>query len=207
MNFIDSVNKVVDNSQRRIPQASRSLIALRVEGSATRCDKHLSIQPNKKQSQFFMFTKFLLIDDDREDISFFEDSLKRTNPSAELKIIDASSEFMELIQAPGFHLPEIIFLDINLPGADGWDCLERIKRIDPWKKIPTILWSDTFLVQDRRRAFSSGALAAFEKPDNVEMLDQFLKSISSSDHATISRQLIKLKDSGAHGIYLPGKID
>ena len=66
------------------------------------------------------------------------------------------------------HRPAVIVLDIFLPGMDGWDFLERIKRTNsPWRNVPVVIAS---VAADRERGFTLGAAQVLQKPVTREEL-------------------------------------
>jgi len=82
--------------------------------------------------------KTLLIVDDTPDITFtikklFEDV------SGEYKVVisDSGEDCLKLIKED--FTPDVIILDIMLPGIDGWKTFEEIKKNDKWSKIPIII--------------------------------------------------------------------
>jgi len=82
--------------------------------------------------------KTLLIVDDTPDITFtikklFEDV------SGEYKVVisDSGEDCLKLIKED--FTPDVIILDIMLPGIDGWKTFEEIKKNKKWSKIPIII--------------------------------------------------------------------
>ncbi|MEQ1870783.1 MAG: response regulator [Vicinamibacterales bacterium] len=55
----------------------------------------------------------------------------------------------------------LITLDILLPGADGWECLSRIKQVPALAAIPVVILS---IVADRSKGFALGASGILQKP-------------------------------------------
>jgi CheY-like chemotaxis protein len=58
---------------------------------------------------------------------------------------------------------DLIFVDINLSGADGFECLEKIKSIPLVKYIPVYLYSTEITSESIRRARSLGAAGCIKK--------------------------------------------
>ena len=65
------------------------------------------------------------------------------------------------LQWVGVCTPDLITLDIRLPGMDGWDFLARIKGIAAWAKVPVVVVS---VVADHEIGLSLGASAVLQKP-------------------------------------------
>lgn len=91
--------------------------------------------------------------------------------AAELARLQLEAEGLEVIRVgsaeAAFELlptrhPQLIVLDILLPGMDGWDFLARIKQPDsPWTAVPVVICS---IVADARKGFSLGAAQVLQKP-------------------------------------------
>jgi CheY-like chemotaxis protein len=56
-----------------------------------------------------------------------------------------------------YLLPDIIFIDINMPGMNGWQCLEELKRDLRFRDIPVIMYSTSSYTGDADRAIELGA--------------------------------------------------
>jgi CheY-like chemotaxis protein len=66
----------------------------------------------------------------------------------------------------------LITLDIMLPGMDGWEFLNRLKRITTHKSIPVVIIS---IVADRDKGFALGAAAVMQKPmSRQELFDSLV---------------------------------
>ena len=64
--------------------------------------------------------------------------------------------------------PDLIILDIGLPGGDGWVVMERLQTLAPFAMIPIIVVSAQPSEPNAERATAAGAHAFIEKPYEVE---------------------------------------
>jgi DNA-binding response OmpR family regulator len=60
--------------------------------------------------------------------------------------------------------PDLVILDLGLPGGDGFVVMERLQRNDRLSSIPVIVLTGRELAGNRDRALQSGATAFFQKP-------------------------------------------
>lgn len=83
----------------------------------------------------------LLADDDRDDRFFFEGALKRLSVPTHLTTVTDGEKLMDYLSENSGRLPDILFLDLNMPRKKGSECLEKIKSNDKLKHLPVIIYS------------------------------------------------------------------
>jgi CheY-like chemotaxis protein len=71
--------------------------------------------------------QMMIIDDDLDDTDIFCEALKEVDPSVKCLIAKDGEEALNLLNNL-IVLPELIFLDINMPRMDGKTCFKEIKR-------------------------------------------------------------------------------
>ena len=105
----------------------------------------------------------LIIEDN--DAAADLERLQLESESMNVKRVRSAEAALELCDT---HRPAVIVLDIFLPGMDGWEFLERIKRPDsPWRNVPVVIAS---VAADRERGFTLGAAQVLQKPVTREEL-------------------------------------
>lgn len=75
--------------------------------------------------------------------------------------------------------PDLILLDLNLPGIDGRYVLERIKADESLKAIPVVVLTTSQLDEDILRSYQSGANAYIRKPVGPDGFTDVVKSIEN----------------------------
>ena len=68
------------------------------------------------------------------------------------------------LQAVSSEAPDLVVLDIGLPGMDGWEVLDRIRRDEITKGMPVVVLTAHAEEESRRRANEDGADAFVTKP-------------------------------------------
>ena len=88
--------------------------------------------------------------------------------------------------------PDVIILDVFLPGMDGWEVLERIKRdSSPWRHIPVVIAS---IAPDQHRGISLGAAQVLQKPINRDALVHALEHVGLAVGGTPDGRILLIDD-------------
>ena len=112
----------------------------------------------------------LLADDDIDDCIFFEDALKELPISATLSTVNNGIQLMNYLLAKSDNLPDVLFLDLNMPRKSGIECLTEIKMIDKLKDLPVIIFSTSFNTEVVDLFYQKGAHYYIRKPGEYEKL-------------------------------------
>jgi CheY-like chemotaxis protein len=119
----------------------------------------------------------LLIDDDRDDAELFEEVLKEIDSSIGFDHIEDSKKGLEKLAAETSNLPDIIFLDINMPIVSGWQCLDEFKKTEHLKNIPVILFTTSSQPKEKENALLRGASGFITKPNEYQVLKNSLSEV------------------------------
>lgn len=121
--------------------------------------------------------KCLLIDDDIDDHEIFKMALEAIDTSIFCDCINQSTEAIDKLKTNRSFIPQIIFVDMNMPAMNGAECLTEIKKIERLKEVPVIFYS-TFADPAKITEMKNlGAAEYFEKPSDIDVLINKLSSI------------------------------
>lgn len=109
-------------------------------------EQELQLPFNIKNKTYKMI-RAVLVDDEPDNIEILQEKLEEQY-SDKIEILDTANSSKEAIAAINKHQPDILFLDISMPGGDGFDLL---------RKLPTFNFVVIFVT-----AFDSYAIEAFE---------------------------------------------
>lgn len=123
--------------------------------------------------------RILVIDDSESDIALIEEALQ---DQAELDVATdgaAALEALSQTRAQGEALPQLILLDLNMPGMNGFDVLRRLKTDPAMRGIPVIILSTSEDPRDVRRCYESAAASYIAKPAGFDELETKLRCACS----------------------------
>ena len=137
--------------------------------------------------------KILLADDDADDRAFFEDALKEVNVQTELTTATDGLELMatldENVTVP--PPPHLIFLDLNMPRKNGYECLKEIRRTSKLKNIPVVIFSTSDSASAIDTAYDLGVNCYLCKPTSHQLLIKSIEAVLGLDLWLHNRQLPK----------------
>ena len=106
----------------------------------------------------------LLADDDIDDCIFFKEALGELMISTDLTTVHDGEQLMQLLTNEINELPHILFLDLNMPRKNGFECLSEIKQNSKLKDLPVIIFSTSFEQEVVNLLYKSGAQYFIRKP-------------------------------------------
>ncbi|WP_426485220.1 response regulator [Flavobacterium sp. 2] len=132
----------------------------------------------RQNSQRYIY----LADDDADDRELFVDALGEVDPSVVLTQAEDGLQLMEILSTISDPVPEILFLDINMPGKNGFECLEEIRKCEgSLREINIIILSTSNDPADIERALELGATFYAVKPNRFDVLKSFVKEVLQID--------------------------
>lgn len=117
----------------------------------------------------------LLADDDKDDCFFFREVLEELGVSAILKTVNDGEELMQLLLANPEQLPDMLFLDLNMPRKTGIECLSEIKMDNRLKHLPVFIFSTSFKMEVVDMLYDMGAYHYIRKPSEFINLRKVIK--------------------------------
>lgn len=118
--------------------------------------------------------KILCVEDHDDNLFMLHRRLSRAD--FEVKVATNGAEGVEWAKT---LLPDLIVMDLNLPGVDGWEATRRLKHQPETKHIPIIVLSANTGEKDRERALAAGRDAYETKPADFGRLVGRIRSLLS----------------------------
>jgi len=119
----------------------------------------------------------LLADDDADDRLFFKDAIEEVKVKTVVTMVNDGVELMEYLLKPEIQLPNLVFLDLNMPRKSGMECLKEIRSNNRLKDLSIAIYSTSALEKDIEETFIKGANIYIRKPSDFEDLKTILAKV------------------------------
>jgi CheY-like chemotaxis protein len=120
--------------------------------------------------------KILLADDDEADRLLFKDAFTELKAEISIATVNDGMQLMDLLHNTETEdLPQILFLDINMPQKTGIDCLIEIRADNRFKDLTIAIYSTSSSEKDMEETFLHGANVYIHKPNSFEKLKKVLE--------------------------------
>lgn len=123
--------------------------------------------------------RILIADDDEDDRQLFEEAISHIDPVISVETAENGMKLIEMMEKG--TRPEIIFLDLNMPGKTGKECLAEIRQHSEWKHIPVFIYSTSANKKDIVETYSGGANLYLLKPTSFADLIRVIRKAFSFD--------------------------
>ena len=111
----------------------------------------------------------LLADDDTDDCLFFKEALKGFSIETNLTFVNDGEELMKYLTDKKNELPSVLFLDLNMPRKNGFECLLEIKLNKKLTELPVIVYSTSLEQQSVNQLYKNGAHFFIRKPSQFPL--------------------------------------
>ena len=133
-----------------------------------------------------------LADDDMDDYYLFKTALHEVNASVKLTYFGSCDTLLDYLKITD-NLPDLIVLDINMPGTNGYNCLIAIKSDSRIAAIPVIFYTTSSSPLMMKDAYDSGVHQYVVKPYSLEVLKEYIReflvtSVNEQDTRDTSSQ-------------------
>ena len=125
----------------------------------------------------------LLADDDKDDCLFFKEALEELPIATHLTIVHDGDQLMKLLIKGTDQLPHVLFLDLNMPRKNGFECLTEIKLNKELSQLFVIIFSTSSEQEIVNLFYEKGAQYYIRKPSEFaqikRVIHQALTNISA----------------------------
>ena len=129
----------------------------------------------------------LLADDDSDDCLFFKEALEELPVDASLSIVNDGVQLMDFLSSISGDLPDVLFLDLNMPRKSGLECLTEIKVTEELKHLPIIIFSTSLDLEVVDSLYEKGANYYIRKPGDFSALKKVIFEAITLTNNAISK--------------------
>ncbi|RZJ70531.1 MAG: response regulator [Flavobacterium sp.] len=119
----------------------------------------------------------MLADDDADDRMFFQEALESTSIKHNLTLFKDGFELMDYFLDQESELPHILFLDLNMPGKSGVQCLDELRAIPRLRDMSIAIYSTSGADRDIEDTLAKGANVYIQKPSNFDKLRKVISHV------------------------------
>ena len=123
------------------------------------------------------YTFVVLADDDEDDRLFFVEAFDELKMQTKVAVYKDGVALMDALNQSDSVLPNILFLDLNMPKKSGLECLQEIKGNDRFKDIAIAIYSTSASEEDIEDTFVNGANIYIKKPSSFNILKKILSDV------------------------------
>ncbi|WP_052507208.1 response regulator [Desulfonatronovibrio magnus] len=149
--------------------------------------------------------KILVVDDMPENIQILSDILRADYTVLAAKSGEKALDFVERL------VPDLILLDIMMPGMDGFQVCKRLKAEKKWEKIPVIFITAMNEIEDEAHGFEVGAVDYITKPVSPPIVQARVRThlaLADQQRAceeTVEEQLATIKQGQKDAVFMLGQ--
>ncbi|OMQ11883.1 response regulator [[Flexibacter] sp. ATCC 35103] len=119
----------------------------------------------------------LLADDDEDDCAFFKEALDELSIPVSLVTVNDGVQLMDFLTDHSLeNLPDLLFLDLNMPRKNGSECLKEIKEKEALKNLPVIIFSTSLDNNIVDLMYEKGATYYIRKPAEFSKLKKVIEN-------------------------------
>jgi len=119
----------------------------------------------------------VLADDDADDRFLFDDAISEIDVKTKLSLFNDGKALMDYLLLPDTILPEIVFLDLNMPIKNGMQCLQEIRANEKLKELCVAIYSTSSSEEDIENTFVNGANVYINKPNSFSALKKVIAKV------------------------------
>ena len=111
----------------------------------------------------------LLVDDDSDDQLLFQEALSEADSAITFQSACNGIDALEKLNSEGYNLPDLIFMDVNMPKMNGLELLEVIRNTERWKDLKCFIITTSSEEVDRNEAKKLSVSGYIIKPLKLNM--------------------------------------
>ncbi|REG90121.1 response regulator [Winogradskyella sediminis] len=127
------------------------------------------------------YINLALADDDEDDRLFFTEAFEELKVKSKVSLFKDGIELMDYLDDSNNAIPNLLFLDLNMPKKSGLECLKEIKASQRFKDMAIAIYSTSASEEDIENTFVIGANVYIKKPNDFEKLKKVLSEVVTTN--------------------------
>jgi CheY-like chemotaxis protein len=111
-----------------------------------------------------------IVDDDPDDRQIILDAFLKNNTLFDFEFINSAEELLDRLNKPESDFPDLLLLDLSMPGIMGLQALREIRATKKFSQIPIVVLTTSNLQNDRKMSYELGASCFLTKPDSFSTM-------------------------------------
>jgi two-component system response regulator len=127
----------------------------------------------------------IIVDDDKDDHLFLINAIAQINPLHRVISFYSGQTLMNYLEKQGPYenipeeLPDLIMLDLYIPGIDGYEILKRIRGRSKFKNMNVFVLTTCSFEYDRIKSIAYGCNNFYSKPTDPDELVKIMEDVFS----------------------------
>lgn len=130
----------------------------------------------------------MIVDDDADDVEFLITVFRGRFPTASFTVFDRGEPALEylLCLPPDATCPDLAFLDLHMPGKNGYQILTELRGSARCSRLPVLILSTSLQASEADRCRDAGCDGYFSKPMSLSGYDDIV--LAGSEFLTTNEQ-------------------
>jgi CheY-like chemotaxis protein len=122
------------------------------------------------------WTKVLIVDDDANSIELTVQAVQLHSPQASIAAAHDGAQCLQMLDQV---MPELVVMDLHMPGVDGWQALASIRQNTTWQGLPVVAITAYDSPNVAHDALNAGFNAYFPKPIDLRVFTAYLTNLGA----------------------------
>ena len=119
--------------------------------------------------------QILLADDDLDDCLLFKEAVDELALTVQFETVHDGEQLMQQLSNNANQLPDVLFLDLNMPRKNGFECLAEIKGNKKLSQLPVIIFSTSLEQEVVNQLYKNGAQYFIRKPAEFSQFKKIIQ--------------------------------
>ena len=130
--------------------------------------------------------KVLVVDDDPDDQLLIEEAFQTGEMHCEMQFASDGRQALSILDKGESYIPDLIVLDLNMPGMYGFEVLSQLQATDLFPRIPVVVLTTSSEADYIDKSYDLGAKSFIVKPKSFRELENIANNLKVYWFKTVS---------------------